>query len=370
MSRHAEVVGAGIGGLAAAIAIRDAGWSVQVLERAPELAEVGAGLSIWPNAVRSLRSLGLGEIADDEHAWFSDGALRRADGSSISTFEPGSIEERYGAPLVGVHRGDLQSALAERLGADAIRFSATVTAVDPAGEITLADGERRRADLVVGADGLRSVARAAVIGDGDPRESGIVAFRGVTSGAGAEIPAGEWWGPGSVAGLLPLAGERVYWYVGFRGAADASLKELTERAAAYASPVPELVAGTPAADVLRHELFDRPPAKRWSAGAVTLLGDAAHPMLPFLGQGACSAIDDGVALGAALASSGGEVPAALEAYEAERVKQAAKLVRGSRSAARLALAGSSPLRAIRNRALASVPSSLRMRQLDGLVGRP
>src|SRR5688572_9309146 len=177
MSRHAEIVGAGIGGLAAGIALRQAGWSVQVLERGESVDGIGAGLSIWPNGVRSLRSLGLGEMADDEYAWFSDGALRRADASAITRF-PDSLEGRYGAPLVAIHRGDLQNALAAKLGADSISFGAKVKEVGERGTVRLATGEEREADLVVGADGLRSTARLTVIGAEEPRSSGIVAFRG------------------------------------------------------------------------------------------------------------------------------------------------------------------------------------------------
>jgi len=349
--------------------LRQAGWSVQVLERADSVEEIGAGLSIWPNGVRSLRSLGLGELADDEHAWFSDGALRRADASSITRF-PESLEGRYGAPLVAVHRGDLQTALAEKLGADSISFGAEADEVGERGTVRLTSGEERKADLVVGADGLRSTARSMVLGAEEPRSSGIVAFRGVTSRTGVEIPAGEWWGAGSVAGLLPLSGDRVYWYLGFRGDADTGREELIRRASEYAPPVPDLVAATPPPDVLRHELFDRPPAKTWSRGVVTLLGDAAHPMLPFLGQGACSALDDAVALGAAVSRNGDDVSSALAAYELARVKQAAKLVKGSSSAARLALAKSSAGRSIRNGLLGALPTSMRLRQLDGIVGKP
>jgi 2-polyprenyl-6-methoxyphenol hydroxylase-like FAD-dependent oxidoreductase len=368
MSGHAEIVGAGVGGLAAGIALRQAGWSVHVLERSNSVEETGAALSIWPNAVHSLRSLGVGELADDEHAWFSDGALRRADGSAITRF-PESLEGRYGAPLAAVHRGDLRMALAEKLGGDSINFGAEVEEIGEQGTVRLSTGEVREADLIVGADGLRSTARSVVIGPEEPRSSGIVAFRGVTSRAGVEIPAGEWWGAGSIAGLLPLSRDRVYWYVGFRGDPDTGSDELQRRASEYATPVPELVAATPPAEVLRHELFDRPPARRWSKGVVTLLGDAAHPMLPFLGQGACSALDDAVALGAAVAQAGDDVRSALRAYEQVRVKQAARLVRGSRSAARLALARPSVARAIRNGSIRALPASVRLRQLDGIVGR-
>ena len=167
--------------------------------------------------------------------------------------------------------------------------------------------------------------------------------------------------------MLPLAGDRTYWYVAYRGrVGDAT--ELERQLEPFGPPIRALVATTPEDDRLCHGLFDRDPAKRWSRPGLTLLGDAAHPMLPFLGQGACSALEDAVALGAAIASAG-SVEAALAAYEAERRPRTAKLVRGSRQAGRAALAQSSFARAIRDRLVASAPTGLRLRQLDPIVGR-
>lgn len=356
-------MGAGIGGLAVALALRRSGWTVGVCERGSTLDQSGAGLSIWPNAVHSLRSLGLGELIDV--ARVESVALRRLDGSAINSLDSETLERRYGAPLAAVHRGDLLEDLGDALGRDAIRFGAAVEAVDARGKVRLEGGQALAADVVVGADGLRSVTRQAVIGDAEPRGAGLVAFRGVTARAGLDIPAGEWWGAGGVAGLLPLSGDRVYWYLAVRS--EAAGNDPDPHVGPYASPLPELVAATPSEQVLRHELFDRPPIRTWSAESATLLGDAAHPMLPFIGQGACSALDDAVALGLAL-SGYDSVPVGLAAYEKQRARQGARLVRASRSAARLAVLGSPPLRAMRNGVLARLPLSVRLRQLDRMVG--
>ncbi len=360
MTRTAAVVGAGIGGLAAGIALRKAGCDVTVYERADELRPLGAGLSIWPNGVRALRSLGLGAVVDE--APRTGGALRRADGTVLAEFAPDLIAERYDAPLVGLHRGDLHAALVNELDTTNLRLGARVSDVD-GGRIALADGEEVRADVIVGADGLNSLVREHVLRDGDPIDSGIVAFRGLADRNG-EVPAGEWWGPDSVAGLLPVGGGRVYWYVARRGRTDGY--ELQNALHDYAAPLPQIAHTTPRDQILCHRLYDRPPAKRWSSGATTLLGDAAHPMLPFLGQGACSALEDAVALGEAVANSE-SVHAALSAYEARRLGRTAALVKGSRQAASMVLGGSGVRRRARDLLVARLPDSVRLRQLDRVI---
>ncbi len=206
--------------------------------------------------------------------------------------------------------------------------------------------------------------RGAVLADGEPRDSGIVAFRGVRDGGGG-VPAGEWWGSGSVAGLLPLAGDRTYWYLAFRG--PASREELERRLSGYGEPVRRTVAGTDPGAVLSHRLYDRPPAASWSRGSVTLLGDAAHPMLPFLGQGACSALEDAVALGE-LAARGYDPSVVASGYERARLKRTSGLVRRSRSAANVALVRSAATRVLRDAAVARVPAAVRLRQLDAVIG--
>ena len=356
-TKSAAVIGAGIGGLAAAIALRQTGWEATVYEAASELRPLGAGLSIWPNGVRALRALGLADLA--AAAPRADGALRRADGSALAAFDPDVVEERYGAPLVGFHRADLHQGLIAALGRERVATGMRLEALD-GGELRFGDGSRVRADIVVGADGLNSTVREALLGDGEPRDSGLVAFRGVAE-FDDPVPAGEWWGSGSVAGLLPLGDGRVYWYLAHPGEPDpAALPGLL---ADYGEAIREVVSQTAADDVLLHRLYDRDPVPSWSRGTTTLLGDAAHPMLPFLGQGACSALEDAVALGEAVAAEP-DVEAALAVYERARLEPTAALVAGSRKAAKAALLQSRPGRGLRNALVSKAPESLRLRQLD------
>jgi 2-polyprenyl-6-methoxyphenol hydroxylase-like FAD-dependent oxidoreductase len=384
---RAAVVGAGIGGLAAAIALRRAGWEVEVYEADSEPRELGAGLSLWPNGARALRALGLDEPV--ARGVEQVGGIRRADGRMLAGFEADAISGRFGEPIVGLHRVALHGALLEACGPERVRAGMRVESVEvgDAGaggaELRFADGSSAGADLVVGADGLRSAVRASLLGDGEPRDAGIVAYRGISPADGTE-PAGEWWGRGSVAGLLPLRGELVYWYFGCLGSDRLGRGE--ELLGEYEERVGAIVSRTPADQVLVHGLYDRDPVDSWSRGAATLLGDAAHPMLPFIGQGAGAALEDAVVLGQVLADVAGgggggvgpepgqdlsqraaQIEVALSAYERARTKRAALFVKESRRAAAIALPRSAAIRRLRDTLFPLVPESTRLRHFARLL---
>jgi 2-polyprenyl-6-methoxyphenol hydroxylase-like FAD-dependent oxidoreductase len=373
---RALVVGAGIGGLVAGRVLREAGFEVRILERDASLEAPGAGISLWPNAVRVLRSLRIADALPAPGAIDSEAGLRRWDGRLLAVTDPAEIERRYGAPILLLQRSTLLHALLSGGVEDLVELdSEVVTAGEEGGRARaeLAGGETLEADLLIGADGVRSRTREALLGDGPPRHSGLLAYRAVIPRPRGAYWQGEYWGVKRVFGLVPLDGERLYWFATDRGSVANSsepnpVPALLERHRGWAPEIVETIEATPPESILRHDLLDRRPAKRWVGDRVALLGDAAHPMLPFLGQGACQTFEDAEALGAALRGTT-DVPSALREYERQRWRRAARVMTRSRQMGRLAHLGPAPLRALRNRAMAMTPAPVRMRQLDAIVGR-
>jgi 2-polyprenyl-6-methoxyphenol hydroxylase-like FAD-dependent oxidoreductase len=377
MARRAIVVGAGIGGLAAARVLRNAGFEVRVLERSTDLRPEGAGISLWPNAVRVLRELDLAETLPSAGVFSADSGLRRWDGRLLAPTDPAEIERRYGTPMLLLQRTTLHDALLGdgvrelvQTGAEAIRVSESSARA----QVELRSGETFEADLLIGADGVHSKVRTGLLEDGPPRASGLLAYRAIADLPPREVGLGEYWGAGRVFGLVPVDGGRLYWFATRRTSGGEPpepdpIPSLLERHRGWAPEIGAVLEATAPAEVMRHDLLDRRPSRRWVGERTALLGDAAHPMLPFLGQGACQALEDAQALSQALRNTA-DLPAALGDYEAQRRRRAARIVIDSRRMGRLAHLRTAPLRALRNRALALTPEAIRMRQLDSIVGTP
>ncbi|RTL88678.1 MAG: FAD-binding protein [Hyphomicrobiales bacterium] len=356
MSAPLVIAGAGIGGLSAALALARAGRRVLLLERAPKIEEVGAGLQIAPNAGRILAGLGLEEelraVALEPAAI---NVRRGHDGAVLARLGLAGTRARYGAPFRVYHRGDLQQVLlqaADDEPAIEIRTGARVgdfEDCDGAVRLRVHAGEgveEIAAAGLVGADGQRSAVRGHLLPTerDAPVYSGLTAWRALVpaESAPAELRAREsnlWMLPGAHVVHYPLRGGEIVNVVVIvatpRQDDQAAVLSLDGAALARAlhgrRPAPMLSALIEAGAVWRHwPLFARPPLSRWSRGAVTLLGDAAHPMVPFLAQGAAQAIEDAEALGRAFLTLGASVETAFSAYEKSRIDRASRVVRASR----------------------------------------
>ncbi len=335
---RAIVIGSGIGGLCCAIGLRQVGVDVSLYERAPELREVGAGIMIWANGLRALDALGAGESVRAVSLPVNRVTLAGKNGrwTQVVT-EAGAFEKELGyAPFAAfIHRADLVGALASHLPSDVFHFGHECVGLEQSeGRVSVrfANGRTDEADLLIAADGIRSVVRTVLFGASELRYAGYTCWRGIGPRP-ASVRPGDlllWTGRGSQVGINTLTDDRVYWFATRN--APAGEKAADERAAAletfrdWASPLPELIASTPADRVIRGDIFDRPPSRPWSKGRVLLVGDAAHPTTPNFGQGGGMAMEDAVVLARCLATIK-EPEAALAAFEAERYMRTATVTK-------------------------------------------
>jgi 2-polyprenyl-6-methoxyphenol hydroxylase-like FAD-dependent oxidoreductase len=340
--RTALIVGAGIGGLSAGLALQQAGWNIRVFERAPSPRELGFGLGVAPNAIAALRKLGVGDVVIARGFEPRRGELRRPDGSVLKRVE--LPPEALGGPMIITLRPALHGALLEAVGMDAITLEGDVTGFTVAGSrVTLqtANGDIAEGDMLVGADGVSSVIRRALHpAEAPPRSSGIVAVRGAVHGALhhlGSLDAIYYLGRGLESMLVRASDTGIYWFLSMARALVPVTMQDPRAILALMSPQFDSTfrAVTSATEDLRFdELVDRDPIPSWGRGIVTLLGDAAHPVLPHTGQGAAQAIVDAVALGEALKADG-DVKRALRSYEEERRSKTAALLQQGRRTARI-----------------------------------
>jgi 2-polyprenyl-6-methoxyphenol hydroxylase-like FAD-dependent oxidoreductase len=362
---RAVIVGAGIGGLGAAIALERAGVEPSVIERAPELHEAGFGLVLSANAIAALRSLGLRESVAARGTRVRRAEIRNPRGDLLTLINYDAL----GWETYGILRSELQRAMLEAVPAEHLRLGRTCIGASEDGEALLDGGEAVVADLIVGADGLRSAVRRSLFGDESLRYGGHRAWRAGTRFEDERTYDRfvEVWGVGGGFGFGPAGSGRVYWYC-FEAvpegapAPDWPRHEFLRRYGAWFEPIPALIESTDSEAIEPTFTYDRPPRRSWGRGRITLLGDAAHPMKPNLGQGAAQALEDAVVLGSSIATSR-EPEDALRAYERRRIKRANAVVRASRRTGRVAEMRS-PLGArLRDLVIKVLPDGLTVAQL-------
>ncbi|MDR7281141.1 FAD-dependent monooxygenase [Catenuloplanes atrovinosus] len=366
MAGNAVVIGGGIAGLSAAAGLWRTGWRVTVLERVAAFRPVGAGLVVQANGARCLEALGLGGGLRDRARVDVSGGTRRADGRWLARIGAGDLERRLGTLALGIHRAALHELLLGALPEGAVRTGAEVRSLTENGEVTwqAADGPGRiEADLVVGADGIRSTVRRLLWPEAaEPVHVGVTAWRGITPVWDGDLDVAISWDRGAEFGMVPLIDGRVYWYGAVNAApgepAGDEAARVRARFGGWHAPIPDLLAAT--GTVLRDDLacLDEPLGS-YVKGRVALVGDAAHPMTPNLGQGANQALEDAVVL-AAVAGR----PDGLAEYDRQRRPRSQRVARASRAIGRFGQQLDNPLAvAARNAVMRLTPPGLALRSM-------
>ena len=375
------IVGAGIGGLSAAIALQRRGMETVLFERTTELKEIGAGIALAANAMKALDSLGLADAVQYIGAEPQFYEVRSWRGEVLSRVPVAEHREKMGAASVATHRADLQMALLKglaetrgevHLGTECVRVDQTEEYV----QASFAGGREERGDLLIGADGLNSTVRERLLGDGPPRYAGYTAWRAVVTPERELVP--QWgvesWGRGTRFLFAPIGRRRVYWAAAenapqgaVHGPAGGAKDALLGAFRGWHEPIEKLIRATDERAILHTAIYDRDPlGERWGEGRISLLGDAAHPMTPDLGQGACQAIEDAAVLAKCL-SEESDPALALRHYEAHRTRRVATIVLRSRRLGRVAQLENPLLCRLRDVLLKRTPDRMLLRQAEEIV---
>jgi 2-polyprenyl-6-methoxyphenol hydroxylase-like FAD-dependent oxidoreductase len=344
------VVGGGIGGLAAAAALARSGVSVTIVERAPKLIAVGSGLVLYPNGIAAADAISgrLGQRIRSTGHVPGPGEARlilNASGKILAREPIGRLGAPHGTPPVSILRSALQEALVDEVTAAGAQLRLGLAARDYVTDdesvlMQMSDGSTLCADLLVAADGIRSAIRQRMLADGPPRYCGYTSVRGVTSGDWVRPQGFVASGRGIQVFAAPVGAHALYWTAKITAPAGtwpqrdsaAAHRTLVRALAGWHPPIVDLIAEARPADIAVTDIYDRDPAPRWVDGRVVLLGDAAHPMAPALGQAANMALEDAVVLARALRSpeANGDVGTALQDYQRQRTERTARVVLQSR----------------------------------------
>jgi len=356
------IIGGGIGGLTAALALQQSGFQAEVFEQAPELLEVGSAIAIWSNAMRVLQRLQLAEKIFECAGVVEE--LRWMDQNGFLLNRVSIADDK--TPAVALHRSDLQRTLRQALPQSSIHLGYTLVAHQQQGDkmiATFTNGRSVESDFLIGADGVHSRVRAQFINDGEPLNRGYTIWRGTSPVTPGAIPPGigmELYGRGKRFGIGPVGLGRTGWWA---AANTDNTDQFPDLFAGWYAPVMELIEATPPSTILKNVATDRDPNKRWGAGRMTLLGDAIHPTTPNLGQGGCQAMEDALVLARCFEKYGPSEDA-LRNYEHLRHARTATLTRISRYYGRVGQLENIVGRTLRRTALALAPEAILRRSLQ------
>lgn len=372
MQRKIIIVGAGPGGLTLALALLLAGFHPVVLERAGSGREAGCGFTLWPNAMRALDLVGVGPELRRRCKPLQGIAMTVANGSELFRVDSSALNSNYAGIGWALQRSELISLLLQFLGPDRVHFGVQCVGFrESAGEVCalFADSSMVTGCALIGADGLRSTVRSHMFNERTLRFAGYAVSRGISQ---LRLPTDigvTSLGRGHQFGYFPMSADRVYWFAS-RNASEqdissrsASKGHILEQFANWHAPVEQIIESTPEDCILHNNIYDMDPLPTWTRGLVTLLGDAAHPATPDLGQGACQAIEDALVLARCLQSNP-DIAIGLKQYESYRINRTRDLTLLAR---RIGQAGTwtNPLTCgVRNWMIRQTPQSVRLKQLQ------
>ena len=372
------IIGGGIGGLCAAIALQQRGLEAHVYEAAPKLQPVGAGIWVPTNAIRVLDRLGLGRPVARDGVALERVELRDVAGGVLQQVDLNEVRDAFGHTTISIHRGALQRVLVDHLQPDTLHLGKTCTAVEERDGCVRAhfdDATHTEAALCIGADGIRSTVRHQLFSAARLRYSGQTCYRGV---ADLRLPAPlartarEVWGAGQRFGFSVIDEMSVYWFAPLDAKAGETppgnlKRDLLHRYAAFPDPTIAILDHTPRDTIIQTDLYDLRPLDHWWQGRVVLLGDAAHAPTPNLGQGAAQAIEDAYVLAKCLPHHEAP-PDAFSQYETERKARANRIVRRSWWLGQMAHLSNPVARRLRNAVLRATPAFIQRRELETLYG--
>ncbi len=372
------ILGAGIAGLSTAIALKKIGIHAQVFEAAPEFKPLGAGLLLAANAVQAYRKIGISkkiiargralplfEILDDS-------------GCRISHIDAAAIQQKYGVHNFAIHRADLHEVLLEQLAPGQLQYGKRATGCLPGPngmqEVRFADGSSHHTDFLIVADGIHSAIRRQLLPGAVERYAGYTCWRAVIEAGGInQTSATETWGAAGRFGIVPLTGERIYWFACVNAPKndpalrDFCVADLQRVFGNFHEPIPAILAQTRDADLIWNDIVDLKPIPRFAFGNILLLGDAAHATTPNMGQGACQAIEDAVVLADELKNQTADPAAAFRAFEQRRLKRTHFIVNNSWTLGRMAQWQNPLLTTLRNGLFRLLPDRVNEAQLEKVL---
>ncbi len=374
-NKRIAIVGGGICGLSLAIALHRKGIQAKVFESVPEMKFLGAGLALAGNAIQAFDSIGLKEDVLKAGKILKILNIKDQQGKVLSSTDAEEVSRKLGVVNnFAVHRADLHKVLLQHLPKDLFVLDKEVKDFlnhDQGVLLSFSDGTQYDADYVIACDGIRSVFRRKLISSSTPRYAGYTCWRGVID----QIPAGineyetsETWGNGKRFGIVPLTHNRLYWFATINASqnneqlkryrAEDLLREFSD----FHAPIPQILKHTKNDQLIWSDINDIAPVKKYSFGRILLMGDAAHPTTPNLGQGACMAIEDAAVL-AILLDKFEDTAEAFKVFEEKRMKRITKIVNDSWSIGKVAQWQNPVLTKLRNAAIRLTPQSLAERQI-------